>query len=337
MSPGLEVREFLFPGPADERPQVEDCMKASEITFVQTGPALAAFRESCATLARRVVVFPSIYFAAYHPDLLYLRSADRYVETPLFHYNSKLALAGYLEGLSVDSTVALFEASVFRRVGYLDAWDTSVTFLRREIAKSDVKLDDVPARWSRGGAFMYSVNHPRLRVLADVAHAMLCSAGLRSRTSNPETYLLDWTKKGAIWPIYPVIAAALGVDGDYCFKSHSTDAEPTILDLREFVATSFTVYDRYPRQSFQPDLFDLHAFRERLFDAVPSGHTTPLPAARAGQTREESVDGANVRPPTSLPGTPGLEARCGIRRVERGRSRCQDARSRYNPTRESRA
>src|SRR3974390_3227033 len=84
MIPGLEVREFMFPGRASERHLVERCVKASEITFVQTGPALAAFRESYAALAQRVIAFPAIYFAAYHPDLVYLRSSDRYVETPLF-------------------------------------------------------------------------------------------------------------------------------------------------------------------------------------------------------------------------------------------------------------
>jgi hypothetical protein len=296
MSPGLQIREFVFPGSETEYQRIEECLKASEIAFVQTGLALAGYRKSFSAIAPRVIVFPAIYFAAYHPDLLYLRSADHYVETPLLHYNSKLAFAGYLEGLSVDATVELFEESVFRRVGYLDAWDTSVRFLRREIGRSDLKLDDVPARWSKAGAFMYSVNHPRLRVLADVAHAMLRSAGLNPRTSNPETYLVDRAKSGPVWPIYPAIGAALGIEGDYCFKRRATEAEPTILELREFVAESFTVYDSCPKESFQPDLFDVPAFRKRLFNVVSHGHARPPLSGRAGQMREEPADGVTERP-----------------------------------------
>ena len=229
MNPSLEVRAFTFPGPASQRQLVEDCVRASEITFVQTARALAAFREFRAALAPRVIVFPRVYFAAYHPDILYVRSGDHLVETPLGHYNSKIVLAGYLQGLSVEATVALFDESVFRRLGYLEAWDASVALLRREIAESDVKLDDVPAKWTGCGAFMYSVNHPRLRVLGDVARAMLRTARLAARTSNPETYLHDELKTAVIWPIYPAIAATHGIGGDYCFKVPTTGAEPATL------------------------------------------------------------------------------------------------------------
>lgn len=282
MNPALAVRAFVFPGPQAERDLVDEALRGCDVAFVQTARALEAFR-SAALQAPRVVVFPRIYFAALHPDIVYLTSGGALVETPLGHYNSKLTVAGYLRGLSIEQTLELFEAATFRRLGYLDAWEASSELLRGEIAASDVALEQVPERWAKAGTFMYSVNHPRLRVLADVAAAMLRTIGVDMRTSRADTYVHDELKSAVVWPVYPDVARAYGLEGDYCFKTQGAGPAAAMLSLGEFVSQSYEVYGRLPAESLAANAFDLPGFCRELFDPA---QTAP---ARAVAPRRPSA------------------------------------------------
>ncbi len=73
--------------------------------------------ELCALLDK-VVLFPAITFAAFHPDLVYLLDATRgHAPTigPVGPYRSALTVFALRRGLSVDEAHALFNRNVYGR------------------------------------------------------------------------------------------------------------------------------------------------------------------------------------------------------------------------------
>ncbi len=92
---------------------------------------------------------------------------------------------------------------------------------------------------------MYSVNHPKLFVLADLAAGALASCGVTADPQLCEDYVPDNVKLGAVWPVYPEIAARFGLNGSYRFKGNSSyDSTNPCFDLREFVEKSYALYRR---------------------------------------------------------------------------------------------
>jgi hypothetical protein len=269
MNPSLEIESIGMSSIEKDVDYVRDQLRRSDLVFLQTN-AKNRFAELFSDESDRVLLYPRIYFAAYHPDIVYLQSAGRLVETSLGHYNSKLVLAGYLKGLTVRETTALFNRKVFQRIGYLDAWASALSVFLRDFRQTSLTLHDAPSKWLRRGCFMYSINHPKLLVLADLARTMLLARGLEVRTSNPEEYVQDDFKAGPIWPVYPEIAAAYGIEGDYCFKTPANDSDLRILDLSEFVEQSFAVYANLPRDTLTADRLDIRSFCEAVFSQAES-------------------------------------------------------------------
>ena len=208
MNPTLDIDSIGVEAIEKNAADTRDRLRSSDLVFLQT-IAKNRFPEIFSEDSERVLLFPRIYFAAYHPDILYLRSASRLVATPLGDYNSKLVLVGYLNGLTARETIDLFSRDIFRRVGYLDAWDSAVSVFLNETRQASLALDEAPLKWSRSGCFMHSINHPKLHVLADLARLMLIAKGLKIRTSHPENYVRDHLLDGPVWPVYPEIAGSL--------------------------------------------------------------------------------------------------------------------------------
>ena len=86
-----------------------------------------------------VTRMPSLVFAAFHPDLIYLLDATRGhkpLNGPLRPYHSALAVFAFRVGLSLQEANALFNDNVFATVGYYDIWNASA----RELIRSGQEL-----------------------------------------------------------------------------------------------------------------------------------------------------------------------------------------------------
>ena len=284
MNPHLEIETIDIESIKTNVRHVRDRLRTCDLFFLQTS-AKNRFPELVSDNADRILLFPHVYFLAYHPDIVYLHSAENLVVTPLSHYNSKLVVAGYLKGLNARETTALFNRDVFQKIGYLDAWKNAMSVFLRDARQTRLALDEAPSKWSRTGCFMYSVNHPKLHVLADLARTMLIAAGLEIRTSNPEKYIQDDLKSGPIWPVYPEIAATYGIEGDYCFKTMEIESKPRIISLSEFVERSFAIYANLPVESLATNYFDMRSFYEAVFGQNKSKPvTTRAPIANLDNT-----------------------------------------------------
>jgi hypothetical protein len=190
----------------------------------------------------RVVSFPTLYFNAFHPDLVQVNGPDGYVETPLANCHSSLALYGWRRNLGVARTLRLFSEAVFAKLGFFDFCKTAKCALLQAAQQTDIQLDSELDKWVRAGCFMHSVNHPKLHVLADIARAVARYAQLEVLAGSPENFLDDPLRAGPIWPVYPEIAARLGVTGSYLFKPPQNSGEIRLLDLETFIVESFARY-----------------------------------------------------------------------------------------------
>jgi hypothetical protein len=249
-----------------------------------------------------VVYYPRIYCEAFHPDMVYVQNGAEFVPTPMYHYHSKIVLFAYLRGLSVADTLRLFTGAVYEKLGYLEVWGPAKQALLIEGVESGFPLEDLLGEWSRKGCFMHSINHPRLMVLASVAKTLLQRLGIPVRASHPEDYLVDeLAVHGAVWPVYPEIAASFGLDGHLEFKLPGTSE---VISLREFVEGSFNAYGKYPREGFTTPYFASGRFQQLLDDAIAAARPVSRPRVHdpiESKRPESAVKGRSANPYQGLP------------------------------------
>jgi hypothetical protein len=204
---------------------------------------------------------PSLTFAAFQPDLVYLLDPTRGHKAlggPLRPYHSALAVFAFRIGLSLEEASALFNRNVFETVGYLHTWNDAAQALLQDAQTYGLDLSQDLINWARRGVFMYSIVHPKPYVLASLARRLMHKAGLPIRHDNFEDYAIDDLARSEIFPVYPEIAELYGVTGGYLFKCgnfHVSHGVGEFLDLPQFLAACYKVYKRSrPEQLSHPRL-----------------------------------------------------------------------------------
>lgn len=200
-------------------------------------------------LDERIIRFPTIVFSAFHPDAVYAGGTGKpgardLARSPLGYYHSAIALCAYRLGFDVGRTVPLYRREIFAALGYLDSWNAASADLAATSRAIGFGLDEELARWTRRGVFMHVLNHPKIFVHADIARRLLARSGLLPEPIAVEDYLADDLARDVVWPIYPGIAEAYGLDGAFLFKAKPRPtAFPALYDLPDFIAASFTLYE----------------------------------------------------------------------------------------------
>jgi hypothetical protein len=200
------------------------------------------------------VALPWIGFRAYHPDLVYVQSGSTRLKGPADDYHSGIALAAYRLGMCVKDTIRLFNGETFQTCGLMDWWPAEWTRLNEHLSAIDLDLRRESLIWGRREAFMYSNNHPKIGVVFDIATALLRKIG--REPLDGATIPHDNLAFASGFAVYPEVGEALGVPGNYVFKTYDTYRQ---FGLEEFIASCFAVYDQYPREflnvipEFRPD------------------------------------------------------------------------------------
>ncbi len=200
-----------------------------------------------------VAPIPSVVFAGFHPDTIYILDptrGGRPIDGPTGPYHSAIALFAFLRGMSVEQAEALFCADLFGALGYFDVWDDSAREFLDLAAASNLDLSAELVRWSRAGAFMYSMNHPKAFVLFDVARALLKRAGLPAAQVEFSDFAVDDIVRGAVYPVYPELAERYGHRGAYLFKRANYELSRSVgefLGLRAYIEACFAVYAKCGR------------------------------------------------------------------------------------------
>ena len=196
---------------------------------------------------------PWFGFRAYHPDLVYVEVAGKRIKSPADDYHSGIALAAYLKGLSLTETKALFTMKTFEACQLIGWWEEEKNRIIKHTADLGVDVSAQIRRWGRHEAFMYSNNHPKIRVLFDIAKQLVRATG--REPLQGVTVPHDNLAMASGFAVYPEIGETLGVSGAYLFKTYDTYRQ---FGLDEFLAGCFAIYARYPRdvlsvaQEFRP-------------------------------------------------------------------------------------
>jgi hypothetical protein len=121
-------------------------------------------------------------------------------------------------------------------VGYFDLWVPQRDRLAALFERSGLRIGPALRRLSHGESFMFTINHPKITFLFEVARLILQAKGEPAHEGSwppPET-LADTQ-----WPIYPEVGERLGLSGGYAFKP-ANEHKP--IDLHEFLARSHEAF-----------------------------------------------------------------------------------------------
>lgn len=242
MFPEHRVIAMLLPAPTDEtgRDTLRDVLKGAEF-WVTSGQ-----QELATDLPVKTLKAPTIYFDAFHPDIIYAlkRSTGEITNN---HYNSRIAIWAYNNRVDPRDAQGLYREEVYRSLGYLDYWAHSAAHLSQIFAESDLGVASFTPFFravKRRGLFMYSVNHPHPQVLVEVTRQLAINMG-----GNPALIFREITipdaMTSAIWPVYPEVGEELGLEGNYIWRIAGRE----IHGLHAYLELT---YDAYEAQGITP-------------------------------------------------------------------------------------
>jgi hypothetical protein len=210
-------------------------------------------------LPSKFLTIPTITFSAFHPDTQYIFHSTGVVKNGLNgDWNSRIAIIGYLRGLTAEQTIELFNQDSFQSLGYLDDWNGSAKALLEAFANCGLDGNQWLRRMATHGVFMHGINHPLpiaiFELMKQFAEANLPTPD--RAVAGAEQYLTDHLSH-IVWPAYPEIAAILGLEGTYLWRDGSQYA-----DLRTFIESSFQHWDflnlKEASLTFIPPLDEAH-------------------------------------------------------------------------------
>ncbi|MEP7156831.1 MAG: GSCFA domain-containing protein [Betaproteobacteria bacterium] len=239
---------------------------ADLIFFHPHDDALALFRSTYPAHAGKIRLMPRITSSMFHPDSDYVEHAGgRHMLGPLGGYHSVIVFYGWQNGLSARETLGLFREDVFRALGYFDYARAATASLLAEGERTGISLAPLVERWSRQGCWMYSINHPKPFVLADVARLVLARENIAT-LPGADVFVEDVMSTEPAWPVYPEVASRFGFEGSYLFKYPADPVnramDVLMLTLPQFIEASYAVYAAWPKDTLTCPRLSLPAFAD---------------------------------------------------------------------------
>ena len=157
-------------------------------------------------------------------------------------------IAGFLTGRNASETLGLFNPLVFGRLGYFDAFALEVEAACSRFQSYQLDIAPCFRRWRDLGCFMHTPNHPMPSVLGDLMRLALDRTGLPFDPEICLDDLPDELARRSRVPVYPALAARLGVPGslDFTIVPPTQTSSPPVLSGLEFVEACFETYARAP-------------------------------------------------------------------------------------------
>lgn len=197
-----------------------------------------------------VISISNITFRGLQPDITYVGGMSARAPGPIGDYHSKIALLGYLMGLSIPDTLKLYCNSVYEALGFYAEFEESSQELKRRDENTTIPLgDDLEASVQKGVAFL-SHNHPTSLLLAPYVNkiaAWLAENNLVTLTGlqlRPEE-MINFLACSSVFPVYPEIANyhKLPFEGSYVFRTATLGDLPSKpIGLGEFVEKEFEAF-----------------------------------------------------------------------------------------------
>ncbi|UXC89784.1 WcbI family polysaccharide biosynthesis putative acetyltransferase [Sphingobium sp. RSMS] len=205
---------------------------------------------------KSVTLISNIFYTGLHPDLTYIGGMANRLAGPLGDYHSLVALTGYLRGYPADMIVRMFSAGIYEKLDFFSAHDRSIAELHRRDARHDVAVAPLIEAMMRDVPLFMSVNHPTAALIW--AYCRKIAAHLAERHgvelsgwSGGPDLLANHLGLSAIYPVYPEIAAHLGVryEASYSFKPETRFDTPAVtMNLHRFVEGELEAFASLPRE-----------------------------------------------------------------------------------------
>lgn len=241
-APGIDFQSGSIAGVAPGDPNAKAAWSAAiasaDVVFSQMADAhMAQFglpAEAEITAAgKRFMRLPVVAFKGFQPDCTYVFIDGHPLSGAMGPYHSAIAAAAFLEGLSAERALGLFNAFVYAALGYFSEYEAAATVLGEQAAEMGLDL----GTYLQPGApvFMHTVNHPAVSILGQVAMQALARTGVSPHPveTPPHDHLGDSYR----WPVYPEIAQRLGVAGGLTFQG--CDGADDRIDLRTVVEATY--------------------------------------------------------------------------------------------------
>jgi hypothetical protein len=186
--------------------------------------------------------WPQIFFPAFHPDIVMFFAKGIPIKCMESVYNSPIALWSWTHKIPIDRAIKLFNENTLNDLGYLNCWQNSVNQLKKDIEECDLDFDLFFNAVKRQGVFMHSHNHAKLSPIIHLSRQLACKLGASVNFVNEpiEDFLEDPLIFDNVWPVYPAIADALGVQG--CFRWKTRTKKCT--SLQDYLEISYRDYDQ---------------------------------------------------------------------------------------------
>lgn len=237
--PGAEVNPFPLPHITDQdkTDKLIKSLQGADV-WITTGRLELADQISL----KKIIQIPTIYFNAFHPDLIYARKKSTNELTSYAHYNSRIAVWAYSHGITPLDAAKLFNHKSYRSLGYFNYWDRSVKTFKQTFEKFNYSADEFDVFFNslkRCGLFMHSVNHPRSIVFSELAKLIGKRLDASPNLINREIIIPDGLTQ-SIWPVYPEIGNELSIEGNYVWRVGGVEIE----GLRNYVEFSYSCYEK---------------------------------------------------------------------------------------------
>jgi hypothetical protein len=206
---------------------------------------------------------PGLYFKAFHPDVISAQikpSNRRFLRAN----HSAICLWGYKNGLAPEVTHSLFNKRVFRALGYLNQWESSVLRLKTSFDTEQIDFNKFISSVKREGIFMHTPNHPRISALICLAKLASSKAGLEEPIWHRELLLNDAFSQIESWPVYPDIANEYALHGSYDWF---LDQSSFISGLQNFIDH---FYQQYKESGVPPKMISMNTIDESKLGEVLS-------------------------------------------------------------------
>ena len=188
------------------------------------------------------VALPDLEFRGFHPDQMVLHSNGRMLDGVTGRYHSRLAVAGFLAGLSLHDVVALYGRAGFARLGYFDVYEQAFSRLAEVYAAQGDGGAALVAGLRNAGCFMQSMDRPKPEAVIYMARLVCGAIGAPPGDSTVDAIGDVWAG-GASHPVFADIAGAIGISPEGEFRSgRRAGFAPETMSLAEFVRGSFHAY-----------------------------------------------------------------------------------------------
>jgi hypothetical protein len=242
--PSAQIASFALPDLADvpARLPIFDALRGCTHILSQDVPPVFGMLSTRAlvAIAGRVHVLPALEFAGFHPDTVFVKLDGANIPGPTGPYHSRIAVAAFLAGVPADETVRLYNALVFTRLNYAGALTREAAALTERMLAYGIDIAATVKRWAAEGAFMHSVDRPKMRVMMDMARIACALLGM-AQEATPAELPADPSEALPSHPIFPDIAARIGIPPEGAFQGVDGPMTPTA-----FVQGSYKALQRVP-------------------------------------------------------------------------------------------